>query len=132
MPGDRVVEIGRAGPGDIVGEIGLLDGGAHTMSVQATETATVLALGRQDFAALLARQHPSAFELKRRLAALFTARLRNQLEQLAALARRERRPAGDDPPRRSPSWSPAARPTAGTCAAWRRSTTSIRWRCGAS
>src|SRR5258708_34688878 len=36
VPGDRVVEIGHAGPGDIVGEIGLLDGGEHTMTVRAT------------------------------------------------------------------------------------------------
>ena len=83
VPGDRTVEIGRAGPGEIVGEIALLDGGGHTMSVRVTETATVLALGRLDFAALLARQHPSAFRLKRRLASLFTARLRNQLRHLA-------------------------------------------------
>jgi CRP-like cAMP-binding protein len=84
LPGDRVVEIGRAGPGEMVGEIGLLDGGGHTMSVQVTtETATVLALGRVDFAALLARQDPSAFRLKRRLASLFTGRYRNQLRHLA-------------------------------------------------
>jgi CRP/FNR family transcriptional regulator, cyclic AMP receptor protein len=84
VPGDRVVEIGRAGPGEIVGEIALLDGGGHTMSVRVTETATVLALGRVDFAALLARQDPSAFRLKRRLASLLTARHRNQLRHLAA------------------------------------------------
>ena len=83
VPGDRAVEIGRAGPGEMVGEIALLDGGAHTMSVRVTETATVLALGRLDFAALLARPHPSAFTLKRRLASLFTTRLRHQLWHLA-------------------------------------------------
>ncbi len=83
VPGDHTVEIGRAGPGEIVGEIALLDGEGHTMSVRVTETATVLALGRVDFAALLARQDPSAFRLKRRLASLFTARLRNQLRHLA-------------------------------------------------
>ena len=82
VPGERTVEIGRAGPGEIVGEIGLLDGGGHTMSVRVTETATVLALGRLDFAALLAGRHPSAFRLKRRLASLFTARLRIQLRHL--------------------------------------------------
>jgi CRP/FNR family transcriptional regulator, cyclic AMP receptor protein len=83
VPGDRVVEIGHAGPGDLVGEIGLLEGGEHTMTVRATEPATVLALTRYDFAALLARPDPSAFELKRRLASQFTGRLRNQLAQLA-------------------------------------------------
>jgi CRP/FNR family transcriptional regulator, cyclic AMP receptor protein len=83
VPGDRVVEIGRAGPGEMVGEIALLDGGEHTMSVRVTETATVLALARVDFTALLARQDPSTFTLKRRLASLFTARQRNQLQHLA-------------------------------------------------
>ena len=70
-------------PGETVGEIALLDGKGHTMSVRVTETATVLALGRVEFAALLARQDPSAFRLKRRLASLFTARLRSQLGHLA-------------------------------------------------
>jgi CRP-like cAMP-binding protein len=83
VPGGRAVEIGTAGPGETVGEIGLLDGEGHTMSVRVTKTATVLALGRLDFAALLAGQHPSALRLKRRLASLFTARLRNQLRHLA-------------------------------------------------
>jgi CRP-like cAMP-binding protein len=83
VPGDRTVEIARAGPGDVVGEIALLDGDGHTMSVRATESATVLALGRVDFAALFARQDPSAFRLRRRLASLLTARLRNQLQHLA-------------------------------------------------
>jgi CRP-like cAMP-binding protein len=83
VPGDRTVDIGRVGPGEAVGELGVLDGGSHTMTVHVTEPATVLALGRLDFAALLAGQHPSAFRLKRRLASLFTARLRNQLRHLA-------------------------------------------------
>jgi CRP-like cAMP-binding protein len=82
VPGDRTVEIGSAGPGEAVGEIGLLDGDGHTMSARVTEPATLLALGRLDFAALLAGQTPAAFKLKRRLASLFTARLRNQLRHL--------------------------------------------------
>jgi CRP/FNR family cyclic AMP-dependent transcriptional regulator len=86
---DRAVEIGRAGPGEMLGEIAVLDGGAHPMSVSATETATVVALGRVDFAALLARQHPAAFSLRRRLASLFTARLRDQLGHIAG-------PLGDE------------------------------------
>jgi CRP-like cAMP-binding protein len=83
LPGDRTVEIGTAGRGDVVGEIGLLDGEGHTMSARVTETATLLALGRAELTALLARQDPSAFRLKRRLASLITARLRNQLRHLS-------------------------------------------------
>jgi CRP/FNR family cyclic AMP-dependent transcriptional regulator len=83
VPGGHTAEIGSAGPGEIVGEIGLLDGGQHTMSVRVTESATLLALGSIDLAALLARQDSSAFTLKRRLAALLAARHRNQLEHLA-------------------------------------------------
>jgi len=96
VPGDRVVEIGRAGARDVVGEIGLLDGGEHTMTVRATEPVTVLVLGRHDFAALLSRPDSSAFELKRRLASQFAARLRNQLGQLAATLGGEPPVAGRD------------------------------------
>jgi len=96
-PGDRTVEIGRAGPGEVVGELGLLDGKGHTMSVRVTEAATVLALGKADFAALLAGRHPSAFKLKRRLASLFTARFRIQLRQLAvSLGGELVRPSAED------------------------------------
>jgi len=83
VPGERSVEIRRAGPRETVGEIGLLDGQGQTMSVRVTEAATVLALGRVEFAALLARQDASAFQLKRRLASIFTWRLRQQLRPLA-------------------------------------------------
>jgi CRP/FNR family transcriptional regulator, cyclic AMP receptor protein len=89
VPGDRTTELGRVGPGQILGEIALLDGEGHTTNVRVVETATVLALGRSDFAALLAGQHPTAFRLKRRLVALLNARLRNQLRHLAVSLGRE-------------------------------------------
>ena len=82
--GDRTVEVGSVGPGEIVGEIGVLDGRGHTMEVRVTGAATLLTLRRIDFAALLAGQSPAAFSLKRRLASLFIERLRHQLSQLAA------------------------------------------------
>src|SRR5262245_13472642 len=105
LPGDRTMEFGTVGPGQILGEIALLDGGGHTTSVRVLETATVLALGRSDFAALHAGRHPRAFALKRRLLALLTARLRNQLRYLAASLGGERDgdrdglPAQGAPPR---------------------------------
>jgi CRP-like cAMP-binding protein len=97
VPGDRVVEIATAGPGDTVGEIALLDGGRHTMSVRAVQETTALALGRVELAALLAPQDRAAFHLRRRLAALLTARHRNQLARLSAsLARDANGPPAED------------------------------------
>lgn len=83
VPGDRDVEIARSGPGEMLGELAVLDGGVHTMRVWATEPTTVLVLNRTDFATLLARRVPSAFRLKRRLASLLIARHRSQLQDLA-------------------------------------------------
>ena len=83
VPGDRSVEIWGAGPGEMLGEVGLLDNAGHTLSARVTERATVLALGRLEFAALLAGQRPSAFQLNRHLASLLTGRLRGQLQQIA-------------------------------------------------
>jgi CRP-like cAMP-binding protein len=102
VPGNRTVDIWGAGPGEMIGEIGLLDSGGHSLSVRATERATVLALGRLDFDALLAGQRPSAFRLKRQLASLLTARLRAQLQQIAvSLGGELADPIGDDPVRPS-------------------------------
>jgi CRP/FNR family cyclic AMP-dependent transcriptional regulator len=84
LPGGRTAEIATAGRGQILGEIALLDGRAHTLSVRASEPTTVLALGQSDFVALLAGQRPAAFMLRRRLVAHLSARLRNQLRHLAA------------------------------------------------
>jgi CRP-like cAMP-binding protein len=83
VPSDRTVQVGAVGPGQILGEIAMLDGEGQAVTARATETATVLALGRLDFEALLVGQKPGAFSLKRRLACLFTARLREQLRHLA-------------------------------------------------
>ena len=111
LPGDRMVEIWRAGRGEAVGEIALLDGNGHTMSVHVAETATVLALGRLEFAALLARQHPSAFRLKRSLASLFISRLRHQLERLAeSLGDASTGPGADDAARTYAELAPCGPP----------------------
>jgi CRP-like cAMP-binding protein len=84
VPGDQSVEVARIGPGETVGEIGLLDGGGHTTNLRVTEAATVLALSRLDLSALLIGRGPSAFTLRRRLASLFAGRLRAQLASFAA------------------------------------------------
>jgi CRP-like cAMP-binding protein len=84
LPGDRAVEVADVGRGEVLGEIPLLDGGEHSATARVTEPASLLALSRADFAALVSRRDPTAFMLKRRIAGLVCARLRAQAAALAA------------------------------------------------
>ena len=132
LPGNRSVEIGSAGPREAVGEIALLDGRGNTMSVRATETATVLALGRMDFAALLAPL----------IAGVRTEAPPRVAPQLAppqsapapcALARRRRRlPSAEDAARAFSELEYCGPPDTTYLRRMATSTTSIRWRSGAS
>jgi CRP-like cAMP-binding protein len=83
LPGERAVEVTTLGPGEVLGEIPLLDGGRHSATVRVIEPATLLSLSRADFAALVSRRHPTSFVLKRRIAQVACGRLRRQLETLA-------------------------------------------------
>jgi CRP-like cAMP-binding protein len=84
LPGDRKVEVTTVGPGEVLGEVPIIDGGQHSGTASVAEAATLLTLSRPDFAALVTRRHPTAFALKRRIAAVACARLRRQLAGLAA------------------------------------------------
>ena len=134
LSGDRAVEIWRAGRGETVGEIALLDGKGHTMSVRVAETAH----GARARPGRLRRAARPPGSLGVPAEARPRAALHLAPPQPAAaprrLARRASRTAREPtmPPGRSPSSSRAARPTASTCAAWRRSTTSTRSRSGGS
>jgi CRP-like cAMP-binding protein len=83
LPGERTVELTSHGSGEVLGEVPLLDGGTHSATATVEEPATVLSLSRADFVALVSRRHPTSFELKRRIAAVACARLREQLVALA-------------------------------------------------
>ena len=96
LPGERSVDVTTLGPGEMLGEIPLLDGGRHSATARVAEPARLLSLSRADFAALVSRGHPSAFALKRRIARLTCSRLRSQL---AALASRLGTEEGKEPPR---------------------------------
>jgi CRP-like cAMP-binding protein len=95
LPGGRDVDIAHRGRGELLGETPLLDGGLHPTTARIVERATILVLSRVDFLALVLRNHPSAFVLKRRLAALACERLRLQLNAIALPL------GGDAPPLRA-------------------------------
>ena len=59
LPGDRTVEVTTVGPGEVLGEVPLLDGGQHSATVRVIEPTTLLSLSRADFAALVSGRHPT-------------------------------------------------------------------------
>jgi CRP-like cAMP-binding protein len=83
LPGDRTFELLDAGPGETLGDLPLIDGGAHSATARVSQDGSLLFLSRAEFAALVSRHHPSAFVLKRQFAAVTATRLRRQLEYLA-------------------------------------------------
>ena len=95
-PGGQELEIATAGRGEMLGELALLDGGEHTMTVRAVAPSTVLVLSRVDFTALVTAPGPWPFEVKRRLATLLTERHRSQLRQLGASIGTEEAGSPDD------------------------------------
>jgi CRP-like cAMP-binding protein len=97
LPGDGTAEVASLGPGEALGELPLLDGGAHSGTASVAEPATLLSLSRTDFAAMVSRRHPTAFALKRRIAGVACARLRRHLGLLAASLDGEPGPAAPAP-----------------------------------
>ena len=83
LPGDATVEVSSVGPGEVMGEMGVIDGGRRLVSATAVEPTTVMVLGRADYTALVSRRHPTAFAIKRRIARIGCARLRGQYTALA-------------------------------------------------
>jgi CRP-like cAMP-binding protein len=84
LPGERTIEFTSSGAGEVLGEVPLLDGGQRSATARVAEPATLLWLSRADFTALVARRHPTAFALKRRIALVTCGRLRTQLATIAA------------------------------------------------
>ncbi|MFL5928435.1 MAG: cyclic nucleotide-binding domain-containing protein [Gaiellaceae bacterium] len=83
LPAAREVELARLGPGEVFGELALVDGGRRAATVRALEPTSTLFLGRADFLALVSRMAPSAFTIKRRVAAVVCDRLRRRYTSLS-------------------------------------------------
>lgn len=84
LPGERELELARMAPGDVMGELALLSGRAHTATVRCLRPSVVLLLSRMEFDACIVSLDPSAQELRQRIVALACLRLRRALAGLAA------------------------------------------------
>jgi CRP-like cAMP-binding protein len=83
LPGGATVEVSTVGPGEVMGELGVIDGGHRPVSATAAEPTAVMVLARADYTALVSRRHPTAFAIKRRIARVGCERLRGQYAALA-------------------------------------------------
>ena len=83
LPGGATVQVSSVGPGEVMGEMGVIDGGHRSVTATASEPTTLLMLARTDFSALVSRRNPTAFAIKRRLAHIGCSRLRGQYATLA-------------------------------------------------
>jgi signal transduction histidine kinase len=85
--GDREVVLANSGPGDVIGEISLLEGCPRTATVRAAEDGHLLKISRESFEHLLQRSPSAALGVVKTM----TTRLRNteamlrQSEKMAAL-----------------------------------------------
>jgi CRP-like cAMP-binding protein len=84
LPGSGETPLATLGPGDVFGELALLDSGVRTATIRAREPTRLLRLGRADFQALVLRRDESARVLRRRLIGLACSRLRERHRALAA------------------------------------------------
>jgi CRP/FNR family transcriptional regulator, cyclic AMP receptor protein len=84
LPGRRELTLATVGPGDVLGELALLDDGLRTAGVRALEPARLLRIGRAEFHALVVSGNPSARLLRRRLIEIACARLLQRHRTLAS------------------------------------------------
>lgn len=77
VPGGGANTIATLGPGEVLGELSLIDRHRRSSSAVAAAAVTALGIERRDFAGLCAQYHPTSLELMHRLAKLVGTRLRN-------------------------------------------------------
>ena len=84
MPGGGDLRLAEVGPGELLGEMALLDAGPRSATATALEPTTGYAVSVEGFAVLRAALRPSAYKVLRRLACVLTARLRAHARDHAA------------------------------------------------
>jgi CRP-like cAMP-binding protein len=91
-------EVGRLGPGAVLGEVSFLDGEPTTATVTAASPIHLLALERPAFEALAAREPRAAAALLRGLCRVLAAHVREATQQV------DRMNAADGPPAKAGGW----------------------------
>ena len=78
------VEVARVGPGEILGELSLVDGHPRSADVVALGVVRGYRIDRSEFDAMRRAMHPAAFKMLRRIAITVSDRLRDINDAIAA------------------------------------------------
>ncbi len=84
LPGDKVVELGRVGPGEMFGEVALVIHSQHSTSAEVIETVRGCFFGRLHFEMLRNDLRPSAFRTMNAITHAVCGRIRNQIAEIRA------------------------------------------------
>ena len=98
QPGGTEVHLTTLGPGEVLGELPLIDGGTRSATARALDRARLWSLSRADFAALTLRRSPTALALRRRICTVACTRLRDRYQQLASSLAPGLPPGASEPP----------------------------------
>ena len=98
QPGGTEVHLTTLGPGEVLGELPLIDGGTRSATARALDRARLWSLSRADFAALTLRRSPTALALRRSICAVACTRLRDRYQQLANSLPSGLPPGASEPP----------------------------------
>ncbi|MEW5863623.1 MAG: cyclic nucleotide-binding domain-containing protein [Pseudomonadota bacterium] len=102
LPGGGSHAVAHFGPGDMFGEMALIERGTCSASVVALTGVDGWFVARDDFRALVAGRDPQALEMQRRIARTLAERLRALNARVAEWPAAEDRPAGHPPPASDP------------------------------
>lgn len=83
--GENKVALTHLGPGDLLGELALIDGRMRSATARCVEATSGLYIRRTHFAMLRADLHPAALRLMRSLGRMLAARQRAFIDQIAEL-----------------------------------------------
>lgn len=83
---DESVTVARLGPGEVVGEMALVDGGARSGTALVTHAGPAQRLDAMDFQALREAGHPAAFQVLRHLCLDLCRRIRATSNRIASPA----------------------------------------------
>lgn len=93
LPGGEQMTVARLGPGDMFGEMSLIELGTCTATIRATGAVEGWYVAHEDFRALVAMCHPAAIRLQHAVTAILAGRIAALNAQLMEREASEDRPA---------------------------------------